>query len=114
MSGKDTYTSAKVVCAGIRRRRIEAGLTLEDLAKRAGITPNYLGAVELGKRDPSLSTLEAIANGLGIALGELFGDAPALSELGLTTGQLYDAAVPEVQKAILMILYAAVRNLSSD
>jgi transcriptional regulator with XRE-family HTH domain len=50
----------------VRRRREALGLTLEELAERAGLTPNYVGTVETGKRDPSLSTVLALAKGLRV------------------------------------------------
>lgn len=90
----------------IRRRREAAKLTLEELAERAGLTPNYIGTIENGKRDPSLSTIVALAKGLAIAPGELFGSLPELSIAAEEAGGLFDKAASDVQSALLAILRA--------
>jgi transcriptional regulator with XRE-family HTH domain len=57
----------------IRRRRQAIGWTLEDLAHRSGLSPRYISTLENDKRDPSLSTIEAVAKALGAEPGELLG-----------------------------------------
>ena len=94
-------------CKEVRRRRLAAGMTLEQLAERSGLTPNYIGAVELGKRDPSLSTVLSLAKGFGAMPGELLGTAPGLTPSGLEASHLFEAAAPDVQKGVLHILRAA-------
>jgi transcriptional regulator with XRE-family HTH domain len=90
----------------VRRRRQALGITLEELARASGLTPNYLGSIELGKRDPSLSTLEAIAKGLKVPVGELLGGSCDLSPSGLEAAILYDSAAPEVRGAVTDILHS--------
>jgi transcriptional regulator with XRE-family HTH domain len=90
----------------VRRRREAAKLTLEELAERAGLTPNYIGTIENGKRDPSLSTIVALARGLSVASGELFGSLPEISIAAEEAGGLFDKTAPEVQSALLAILRA--------
>jgi transcriptional regulator with XRE-family HTH domain len=65
--------------AELRRRRESLGMTLEVLAARAGLTPNYVATIEMGKRDPSLSAIAELAQGLGISPAELFPSMPGLS-----------------------------------
>lgn len=93
-------------CSEIRRRRLAAGLTLEQLAERSGLTPNYIGTIENGKRDPSLSTVMAIAAGLAVQPGELFGGVPGLSPAGMEAAQLYEKVTPELQHAVSGLLRA--------
>jgi transcriptional regulator with XRE-family HTH domain len=50
----------------VSRRHETFGFTLEQLVERAELTPNYVGTVETGKRDPSLSTVLALAKGLHV------------------------------------------------
>jgi len=64
--------SAVTFGANVRRRRLALGLSLERFAELVGLTPNYLGTVECGRRDPSLSSIVTIAKGLDIEPGELF------------------------------------------
>lgn len=56
----------------VRRARTATGLTQEELADRAGLDRSYIGGVERGERNPSLSVIEKIADGLGVTLAELF------------------------------------------
>jgi transcriptional regulator with XRE-family HTH domain len=70
----------------VRRRREALGLTLEGLAERAELTPNYIGTIENGKRDPSITTIAAIAKGLDLAPGELLGEVPELSPILIEVG----------------------------
>lgn len=55
----------------VRKRREKLGLTLEQLAERAGLSPNYIGILENGKRTPSLSSIIALAKGLSVSPSEL-------------------------------------------
>ena len=93
----------------IRRRREALGLTLEQLSERSGITPNYIGTIENGKRDPSISTLHGIAKGLGIPLGELLGAKSTLSPSAIELAKLFDQVLNEVQTAVLLLLRTAMK-----
>jgi transcriptional regulator with XRE-family HTH domain len=88
----------------IRRRRLAQTMTLDQLAESAGLTPNYIGTIENGKRDPSLSTILALARGLRTAPAELFGGIQDLSPAALEAGLLFESAAPEIQDAILQLL----------
>lgn len=58
----------------ISRLRKRQGITLEKLAYSVGISKGNLSDIENGKRDPRLSTLKAIAEGLDISLPKLLQD----------------------------------------
>ncbi len=90
----------------IRRRREAVGWTIEELAERAGLSPNYIGTVENGRRDPSLSTILALAKGLRVPAGELLGGTRELSPAGCEVGRLFDAATPEGQRLARDLLLA--------
>jgi transcriptional regulator with XRE-family HTH domain len=94
----------------VRRRRLALKLTLEDLAQASGLTPNYIGSIELGKRDPSLSSMEALAKALRVPVGQLIGGSRELTPAGMEAATLYDDATPEVQAAISSILRAMARS----
>ena len=55
----------------IRQFRKELGLTIEELAFKAQLHPNYLGDIERGKRNPSLKNLNKIAYSLGKPLSTI-------------------------------------------
>jgi transcriptional regulator with XRE-family HTH domain len=94
----------------VRRRRQALGMTLEQLAERSGLTPNYIGTVENGRRDPSLSTVLALAKGLGVSPAELVGGVAELSASALEAARLFDAANSDVQAATLQLLRAVHRR----
>lgn len=56
----------------IRSLREAAGISLRQFALSIGADKTYLSEVELGRRSPTLDTLERIAHGLGLTLEELF------------------------------------------
>jgi DNA-binding Xre family transcriptional regulator len=59
------------IAARIRQERKARGWSLADLAQRTGIHPPNLSRLESGKHDPSLETLERVAEGLGVRLADL-------------------------------------------
>lgn len=108
MSGYGARTTQAPVTFGceVRRRRSALGLTLEQLAERSGLTPNYIGTVENGRRDPSLSTVLALAEGLGVPAGELLGGVGELGPVSNEVAALVETLTPELQAAILALLRA--------
>lgn len=54
--------------SSIRIARIQRNLNQKELAERSGITDNFLSRIESGTREPSWSTLQAIAKGMGLPL----------------------------------------------
>ncbi len=90
--------------AEVRRRRESIRMTLEVLAARAGLTPNFIGTVETGKRDPSLSTIVKLARGLGISPAEFFSSRAERSPASDEAGRLFDLVDPSVQEPVMTIL----------
>ena len=41
----------------LREQRQNQGLTMEQLAEKANLSTNFIGAIERGLKEPSLSTL---------------------------------------------------------
>lgn len=56
---------------GISKRRIELGLSQEELAERSGLHRTYVSDVERGLRNLSILTLDRLATALDIPLGAL-------------------------------------------
>jgi transcriptional regulator with XRE-family HTH domain len=50
----------------LRRLRQERGFTIEEAAKRADVTANYLGDVERGQRNPTMKVVARILAGLRV------------------------------------------------
>ena len=94
----------------IRRRRGVSWPHARATRERSGLTPNYIGTVENGQRDPSLSTVFALAKGLGISPGELFGATGELSPASTEAATLIATLNPELQNAVLELLRAVSRR----
>jgi transcriptional regulator with XRE-family HTH domain len=61
---------------GLRAHREEAGMSLRALAREVGVSPSLISQIEHGKATPSVGTLYAIVQTLGVSLDELFFDGP--------------------------------------
>ncbi len=60
-----------LLAANIHRLRKEAGMTQAQLAERADISQQVVSGLEAGERNPTLVTLEALADALGVMPHEL-------------------------------------------
>jgi transcriptional regulator with XRE-family HTH domain len=78
---------------GELRRR--AGLSALELARRSGVARNTLSALEAGRGNPTIETLYALADALGVPLSDLL-DKPAPS-----TGTVRAWEGPMIQGAAL-------------
>jgi transcriptional regulator with XRE-family HTH domain len=100
----------------VRRLRKGLGLTQQELASRAEMSTIYLGTIENGKRDPSMSTILSLAAALGVSVPELIGPHPPpnLSPAARAMANLFEEAPVELQTAILAVLHAiAATNLGA-
>lgn len=61
----------------LRTRRVAAGLTLPDLAKRAEVSKGHLCEVENGSRNPSPPLLARLARELGCEIADLLAKSVA-------------------------------------
>jgi transcriptional regulator with XRE-family HTH domain len=59
----------------LRRQRERAGLTQEQLAERADVSARFISFLETGKRQPSLSAIEALSSALEMRMTILVDDA---------------------------------------
>lgn len=62
----------KLFGQAIRKKRVEMGISQEELAHRCGLHRTYMGAVERGERNVSLQNIEKIATALDISISALF------------------------------------------
>ena len=100
---------AKAVARRICEARKAKGITQEELATLAEISPTHIGVIERGVKTPNLDTFVAIANALGVSADSLLQDVVdkscenEASELSL----LIANQSPEMQRKI----YRAVKAL---
>jgi transcriptional regulator with XRE-family HTH domain len=55
----------------LRQLRLEAGLSQEQLAERAGTDLSQVGGIERGLRNPSYTTLSRLATALDATVGAI-------------------------------------------
>jgi transcriptional regulator with XRE-family HTH domain len=56
----------------LRALREERRVSLRALATQTGFSPSFLSQIENGQCSPSISSMEKIANALGVTLGQFF------------------------------------------
>jgi transcriptional regulator with XRE-family HTH domain len=92
----------------VRALRQELGLTIEELAERAELSPNHVSAVERGKKNPGLETIHALAGALGVSADVLVnGGRPAgesFSAKGREFIALLQPLAPELQICVTLLL----------
>lgn len=72
----------KTMGANLRRIRLQAKLSQEELADRAGIDRTYMSGLERGLRNPSLLVMDRIAQALGASIADLVTEQTGAKEEG--------------------------------
>lgn len=54
--------------SALRRQRNQRHLTLDDVSAMTRMSPQHLSEIESGKRDPRLSSIERMADAMGLTL----------------------------------------------
>lgn len=73
-TGKSGHSLDKHLGNTLRHLRMENGLTIAEVSKRANVSRGMLSKIENGLTSPSLEKLEHLANALGVTLSRLFHD----------------------------------------
>ena len=79
---------AKKIAALLKQARTDAGLTQEQLAKKAGLTAREVGMAERGEKELTAEQLKAVAKATGVtqkSLLEASGKASGKTESGKTS-----------------------------
>lgn len=94
----------------IREERLRRGVSLRQLARDVGVSASLISQIENGRSRPSVSTLYAITQALGISVEDVFDTAAeAVAEVGADAAPASPAArLPSVAEA----LAAAPTNLT--
>lgn len=67
----------------VRELRMQQGLTQQQLGRKAGMHPAYVGGIERGERNITLDGVERLARALGVSPAELMAQPRALVAPGL-------------------------------
>lgn len=73
-SSKKSHPTLAEFAKKIRLRRHELQLTQEQVAERAGFHTNFVGGLERGTRNPSLTSIMQLAKALKISPKDLIPD----------------------------------------
>jgi len=90
----------------IRRFRILAGLTQDELAKLAKVSRAAVSLYESGEREPDLATQGRLSSALGITMVDLIGSGQAeeLSDQVIAFARQLEALTPEQQQAVMNLI----------
>jgi transcriptional regulator with XRE-family HTH domain len=86
----------EAVGEALRRRRLDQGRTLREVAEAAGVSLAYLSEVERGRKEASSEVLEAVCAALHLALAELFFEVAETLALAGVSGGMRGAEPPAV------------------
>lgn len=116
-----------VIAAAIRRERERAGISLSELAKRAGLAKSTLSQLESGTGNPSVETLWSLGVALGVPFSALVdppkpvvrvirsGEGPVIaSEQATYTATLLAACPPGTRRDLFAIHAEPGAARSSD
>jgi len=67
----ETSPPLAAIAAALRRERERSGLSLSEVARRAGVAKSTLSQLETGAGNPSIETLWALAVALGVPFSQL-------------------------------------------
>lgn len=97
----------------VREHRKAQNITLEQLASEIGVTPNFLGDIERGKKSPSFECLIRIINALNVSADLLLLDSiePAHDKVNLEIAHKMNKLNPLQRGAVLEILDVVIENI---
>ena len=75
MVGKSSGDYELPFGAALRRLRLAAGLSQEQLGLEAGVQRNFISLIELGQNQPTISTISKLARALGMKASQLVAEA---------------------------------------
>lgn len=105
---------AKVLGARIRAYRTAAGISQEELAFKAGISPAHLGQIERGVKRPNVETVEKLARSLGVPMSVLFeAESAPEEESSVTLNKIMAqlSSMPESQQKDVLKMIRILRRM---
>lgn len=97
------------VGSNLRKIRVQNKLRQEDVAERANLSVNYVGAVERGERLPSLETFIALLNATGASADIILSDV--LENGYIVKNSLFADKLRSVNKEDLRRIYDVIEAL---
>ncbi|MBO9521796.1 MAG: helix-turn-helix transcriptional regulator [Nocardioidaceae bacterium] len=103
----------------LREQRVNAGVSLRQLAEQAGVSNPYLSQIERGLRRPSAEVLQQLAKALRISAEQVYVQAGILNPdedqvRSVELAVLADPGLTERQKQALLEVYQAFRATNAS
>lgn len=100
----------KAVGRRIKEARQTKGLTQEQLAERAGVSPTYISVIERGLKSPQLDTFVPVCNALEVSADALLMDVvdAAATAQSNEIAELLRDQPPKKQRCLIRMLKAAL------
>lgn len=103
----------------IRQEKLNSGLTIEQLAEKAGISSSFLACLIVNKRKPSIDTVDKIATALNIPAAKLFEDTKSSENAEKdyfqdTASRIVLSVRPAHRKIVLSTLKELVKSLGQN
>jgi transcriptional regulator with XRE-family HTH domain len=70
-----SHSAKRVLADNLRLLRLKQRLSQNVLADEAGVTQALVSAIERGRANPTVESLERLAVVLGVRIGELFAES---------------------------------------
>lgn len=88
------------VAERIRFFREKKGITVNKLANLAGVSQSFVREIELGQKKPTVDTLSALCDALGVTLKDFFDDAAFLPIRNDALSEAVFKLTPEQRKRL--------------
>ncbi len=79
MSGKHPITPQVALGKALRKLRLAAELSQEQLGLESGVQRNFISLIETGQNQPTIGTIFKLAQALGIKPSKLVSEAEKLT-----------------------------------
>lgn len=103
--------TVKIIGERVRSHRIQAGLSQEELAEKAGLHNSYIGVIERGEKNASIESIEKVVIALNISFETLFENIVSgenKNTVPLVCYNMINSLTPIEQKAILELLESII------
>lgn len=94
--------------SSLKQARLRAGLSLSDAAKKSGIQRSNIAAIENGRRDPTASTIQKMANAARVRL------IPVMSDGKTTVAEASAVLAEAVQQNNIRRAYRVLAQVAND
>lgn len=95
----------------IRKLRVAKGISQRELAKAASSSIAYIGALEMGRANPTIGVLASLAGALSTRVADLVIDAPTPKNRAVTSMQRLPSRVLLLADAISHLPAAKRRQM---